>query len=83
MSPIDRTYADILNPCGRAVRVRRKRLGLSQEQLAEASGLHRTYIGGVERGHRNLTLTAIAHLSAALDVSPAELLAEAERLTDG
>lgn len=82
MSPIDQAYAEILNPFGRAVRARRKHLGLSQEDLADASGLHRTYIGGVECGHRNLTLTAIAHLSAALEVQPSELLADAELLRE-
>ena len=55
----------------RAVRVRR---GLSQDDLAEVSGLHRTYIGGVERGERNPSLTNIARLAEALEVPVADLL---------
>ena len=59
---------------GDAVRVRRLDLGLSQEMLAERSGLHRTYIGGVERGERNVGLLNIWRLARALDVVPGALL---------
>ena len=58
----------------RAVRVRR---GLSQDDLAAVSGLHRTYIGGIERGERNPSLTNIGRLAEALDVPVAELLVTA------
>ncbi|MBI4020931.1 MAG: helix-turn-helix transcriptional regulator [Candidatus Aenigmarchaeota archaeon] len=69
---------------GTVIRTRRQALGLSQEDLAERCGLHRTYVGSVERGERNLTLNNIARISEALSVPPSRLLAEAEQqLVDG
>lgn len=54
-------------------RLRLKR-GLSQEDLADRAGLHRTYVSSIERGHRNLALVSIVRLAAALEVNPGELL---------
>lgn len=59
---------------GRNVRRIREELGLSQEQLAFETELHRTYISGVERGVRNPTVLVIDRLAEALRVSPHELL---------
>jgi transcriptional regulator with XRE-family HTH domain len=56
------------------IRAHRARLDISQEQLADACGLHRTYIGSVERCERNVTLSTLEVLAAALDVSVPELL---------
>lgn len=56
------------------VRARRNALGLSQEGLAEAAGLHRTYIGMIERCEKNVTIYNIEKLSKALKTSAAELL---------
>jgi transcriptional regulator with XRE-family HTH domain len=50
------------------------RLLMSQEDLADAAGLHRTYIGHVERGEVNLTLWSIVRIAAALRVDPADLV---------
>jgi transcriptional regulator with XRE-family HTH domain len=59
---------------GRVVRHFRGRAGLSQEGLADRAAIHRTYIGGIERGERNPTLLMIHRLARALGVSPPRLL---------
>jgi transcriptional regulator with XRE-family HTH domain len=58
---------------GARLAVLRKELGLSQEQLALESGLARSYVGGVERGQRNIALLNIFKLADALGVEPSEL----------
>ena len=50
-------------------------LSLSQEDLADKAGLHRTYIGGVERGERNISLVNMHKLARAMDLRLVELLA--------
>ena len=59
---------------GRRVRARRQELGLSQEALADACGLHWTFVGQVERGQRNLTLHNIVKIAGGLQVDPGELV---------
>lgn len=56
------------------VRRRRLELGLSQESLAEKAGVHRTYVGMLERAEKNVTIYNIERLAQALDVEPAFLL---------
>jgi transcriptional regulator with XRE-family HTH domain len=58
---------------GARVRVLRLKRGLSQEALAEEAGIHRTYIGGIERGLRNPALKNINALARALRVTLSEL----------
>ncbi|MGD1275770.1 MAG: helix-turn-helix transcriptional regulator [Tepidisphaeraceae bacterium] len=62
---------------GQAIRLRREDIGLSQDDLGHLSGLHRTYVGGVERGERNLTLGSLLTLCHALQLTPHELLERA------
>lgn len=56
------------------VKERRLRLGLSQEELADICGYHRTYIGSVERNERNITLSTLEALARALKLSAVDLL---------
>ena len=67
---------------GRAIRELRLAVGISQEGLADRSSLHRTYIGGIERGERNLSYANLLRVAAALQVRPSELLARAEALLE-
>jgi transcriptional regulator with XRE-family HTH domain len=63
-----RSTPDIREKFGFAVQVRREELGLTQEDLAEKAGIHRTYLSDVERGTRNLSLVNIERLAAALSL---------------
>lgn len=65
----------ILRSFGARIRARRLELGLSQEKLAELAGLHRTYIGSVERGERNVSLLNIRQIALALKLDPSDLVA--------
>ena len=67
-----------LKKFGDRVRQLRKAKGISQEKLAELADLHRNYIGGIERGERNLALINIVRLARALGVSPSQLLEDIE-----
>jgi transcriptional regulator with XRE-family HTH domain len=61
----------------RNLRLLRAEQDLSQEELADLAGLHRTYIGSVERSERNISVDNIAKLAAALRVSVSKLLEDA------
>ncbi|MDB4916110.1 MAG: putative transcriptional regulator [Gemmatimonadetes bacterium] len=63
---------------GRAVRRLRAQADYSQESFAAAAGIHRTYMGLVERGRVAATIITIQKISTALGISPSQLLAEAE-----
>ncbi len=66
-------------PFGKAMRRLRQGKGISQEKLAERAGLHRTYIGDVERGTRNVALVNMTRIAKALGVSLGRLIHEMEK----
>ncbi len=70
------TSVDIKKLFGFSVLRHRNKLGISQEELAARSGLHRTYIGDIERGKRNVSLENILRLATALETTPSDLLSE-------
>jgi len=65
---------DILVKFGNKVREERLKQGLSQEAFAEKAGVHRTYIGMIERAEKNITLTNIEKIALALGLTPKDLL---------
>ena len=73
-----KTDAELKRAFGEAVREFRTARGLSQERLAELAGIHRTYLGDVERGSRNIALVNMHRISAALGVPLSSLIAQME-----
>lgn len=71
---------DIAVRFGAAVRAIRRRTGISQEELADRCGLHRTYISDVELGKRNVSLENIERLSHGLSVTIVELFEEVKKV---
>lgn len=78
---VDESYAialnmpmEILKNFGKRVQKLRTEAGWSQEVFAELTGLHRTYISGIERGIRNPTLLIVQRIANSLSISPSELL---------
>lgn len=67
------TTQKVTDSFGSRVRELRKSAGLTQEQLAAVADLDRSYVGGVERGERNVSLENICRLADAIGVSPADL----------
>ena len=65
---------ELLEKFGEKVREERLKRGLSQEELAARAGVHRTYIGMIERGEKNITLINIKKIAKALDLSIDKLL---------
>lgn len=67
--------SDAARVFGERVRANRQRLGISQETLAQLSGVHWTFLGQVERGSRNLSLHNILKIAGGLDIDPGVLVA--------
>ena len=66
--------SDVQVQFGERLREIRRKQGISQEALAPLSGLHRTYVSGVERGERNISLLNIERLAVALGISMSDLM---------
>lgn len=65
---------DLQKTVGVNLRVHRKTMGLSQEDFADYVGVHRTYMGALERGERNLTLQSLERIANQIGVQPLDLL---------
>lgn len=63
------------------MRLRRKEVKLTQEQVAEYADLHANYVSSVERGERNVSLHNITQIATALRMKPSELVASIDRLS--
>ena len=70
----------VLHSLGSALRALRAERGLSQEQLSLETGIHRNYIGGIERGERSPSVLNVAKLADALGISLSELFGRAEQI---
>ncbi len=65
---------DIKKILANNVRRARAKLSMSQDELADKCDLHRTYIGGIERAERNITLQSLEKIASALEISPKDLI---------
>jgi len=72
-----RTETSLKSGLGAAIRHERSVLGISQEELAHRSGLHRTYVSDLERGSRNPSIDSIEKLARALQISVSKLFEQA------
>lgn len=68
---------DLQRIFGQNLRAHRQKRGLSQEAFADQLEVHRTYMGGIERGERNLTLRSVEKIAARIDIEPLALLRSA------
>jgi transcriptional regulator with XRE-family HTH domain len=67
---------DLQRTVGQNLRLYREDRGLSQEAFADVVGVHRTYLGGLERGERNITLRSLERIAEVLQLDPRRLLDE-------
>ena len=73
---MDLQEREFLEAIGRRIRALREEMGLTEAELGERAGLHRTFVGSAERGERNLSLLNLRKIALALRVTPAALLAD-------
>lgn len=73
---------DIGEAFGRAVKIRRIEIGISQEELAHRADLARSFLSGVEQGTKMASITSVWKLAKALDCQPSDLWLTAERLVE-
>lgn len=76
--PAKNANLDARSVFAKNLRAYRSRKGLSQEKIADLSGLHRTYVGSVERGERNISIDNMERLAAALELELSDLLNDHE-----
>lgn len=74
MGPANDEERGVLSTFGTRVRALRNQIGLSQEDLADRAKLHRTYIGSIERGERNVAIVNIHRIAKALGVRARDLM---------
>ena len=79
----DHPHPELLAAFGAAVRRLRSERGWSQEEFADRVGVHRTYMGSVERGERNLSLLNIGRIAQGLQLTLSAFMAEVETGLDG
>ena len=72
------TFDPLLKALGRVIYDRRNGMGISQQELARRSHLHRTYVSDVERGSRSVSLITLCKLSGALDTNASTVMQLAE-----
>ena len=78
MNSTEQEQNELLQAISKVVQRRREQLSLTQEELAQRAGLHRTYISDIERGARNLSVRSLIRLAVALEMSVSGMLALAE-----
>ena len=71
---------DLQKNLGKRIRELRLKKGFSQESFADHCGLHRTYMGGIERGERNLTIQTALTVARGLGISMSDLFTDIEKL---
>ncbi|MDT4867164.1 transcriptional regulator, y4mF family [compost metagenome] len=76
--PVKPHQSPLVHVFAENVRHKRQELGFSQEELAERAGVHRTYVGMLERSEKNVTIYNIERIALALGVEPALLLTRTE-----
>ncbi len=70
--------SELLRALSKLIRRKREEIGMSQTELAERSGLHRTYINNIERGTKNISIESVKKIADALNLPVSDLLSEAE-----
>jgi transcriptional regulator with XRE-family HTH domain len=74
---------DIGEAFGKAVKIRRVEVGISQDALADKAGFARSFLSGIELGNKAASITSVWRLANALDCKPSDLWLTAERLEQG
>lgn len=78
-SPLCLSASDYLARVGEALRMRRKRLGFTQESFADSIGMHRAYYGALERGAKNWQLSTLVRVAVRLGLQLSQLIEAAEQ----